>query len=556
MSTSTQTTPLRVIPLGGLGEVGKNMMAVEYGHDIVVIDAGILFPKEDMLGVDLVLPDTTYLRERRERVRAILITHGHEDHIGALPYVLRDLNVPVYAPPLARDLIHLKLQEHHALRGHQLHEVQPGDRVELGSITAEFFRVCHSIPDACGIALHTPAGVVIHTGDFKIDHTPVDGRKLDMQRLAELGRQGVLLLLSDSTYAEEQGYTPSEQVVGVALDHVIANASGRVLVATFASLIARVQQVIDAAVKHDRKVAVVGRSMVNNVRMALENGYIKAPGTTVVPFKELQDLPADRQVVITTGSQGEPTSALVRIANRVHPQITIQKGDTVIISASPIPGNETVVHRTIDNLNRQGARVLHSRTALVHVHGHASQEELKTMLNLVKPHYFVPIHGEYRMLVAHAGLARDVGVAPEDIFVIEDGDVLEITPTGAGVAEHIDAGHIYVDGLRLWDAGNVVIQDRRSLARDGFVVVLVRIDHSTGTLAGEPEIVSGGFIDMDSSQELVQTAMKTVHRSLNDGAAQPTEWSSISSQVRKVLGTYLLQETGRRPMIIPVPVKV
>ena len=556
MFSHPQTAALRVIPLGGLGEVGKNMMAIEYGEDIVVIDAGVLFPKVDMLGVDLVLPDTTYLQERRDRVRAILITHGHEDHVGALPYVLRDLKVPVYAPPLARDLIHVKLQEHHLTRSAQLHEVSPGDKVEFGSITAEFFQVCHSIPDACGIALHTPAGVVVHTGDFKIDHTPVDGKKLDMQRLAELGRNGVLLLLSDSTYAEEPGYTPSEQVVSTALDHVIADAPGRVLVTTFASLIARIQQVINAAVKHDRKVSVVGRSMVNNVRMSLENGYIHAPDGTVVPFKELQKLPPERQVIITTGSQGEPTSVLVRIANQGHAEISIQRGDTVVLSASTIPGNETVVNRTIDNLNRQGARVLNSRTALVHVHGHASQEELKTMLNLVKPRYFVPIHGEYRMLVAHARLAREVGVLPEHVHILEDGDVLEVSFGGAKVVGHVSAGHIYVDGLRQWDMRSVVLRDRRLLARDGFVVVLVRLDRSTGGLVGEPEVVSSGFVDMPAGQELIEAAAQEVHQTLDHGAAQPMDWSFISSRVREVLGDYLHRETGRRPMVIPVPVEV
>ena len=550
--------PLRIIPLGGLGEVGKNMMAIECGDDIVVVDAGVLFPQEDMLGVDLVLPDTTYLQERISRVRAILITHGHEDHVGALPYVLRDVNVPVYAPPLARDLIHVKLQEHHALRGHQLHKVQPGDRIPLGDITAEFFQVCHSIPDACGIALHTPMGVVVHTGDFKIDHTPVDGRKLDMQRLAELGREGVLLLLSDSTYAEMPGYTPSEQVVGAALDHVIGDAPGRVLVTTFASLIARVQQVIAAAVRHDRKVAVVGRSMVDNVRMAMENGYIKAPSNTVVDLKELKALPPERQVIMTTGSQGEPTSVLVRIASRSHREIAVQPQDTFIISASTIPGNETVVSRTIDNLHRQGARVLHARTAPVpvHVHGHASQEELKTMLNLVRPRYFVPIHGEYRMLVAHAELAKAVGVEPENVFVLEDGDVLEIDADSAGVVEHIDAGHIFVDGLRLWDMRSVVLRDRRALARDGFVVVVVRLDRSSNRVVGKPDVVSGGFVDMDEDAELVASAIELVHRELDQTGAQPLEWNSISTKVREMLRSYLHKQTGRRPMVILVPVEV
>ena len=556
MARKRHNTPLRIVPLGGLGEIGKNMMALEYGDDILVIDAGVLFPEEDMLGVDLVLPDTTYLQQRRDKVRAILITHGHEDHIGALPYVLRDLNVPVYAPPLAHSLLEVKLREHRTLRGHKLHRIDAGDSVKLGALTAEFFQVCHSIPDACGIAIHTPAGVVVHTGDFKIDHTPVDGKKVDLQRLAELGRAGVLLLLSDSTYADVPGYTPSEQVVGKALEQAIGEAEGRVLVATFASLIARVQQVIDAAAKHDRRVAVVGRSMVDNTRMAVREGYIQPPPHTLVELKELRSLPPEQQVIVTTGSQGEPTSALVRIANRDHPDITIQRGDTVIISASPIPGNETVVYRTIDNLVRQGARVLHSRVALVHVHGHGAQEELKTVLNLVQPRYFVPIHGEYRMLAAHAGLARAVGVTPENIFVIEDGDVLEVTPEGAQVVEHIDAGHIYVDGLQLWDMRSVVLRDRRALSRDGFVVVVVPLDRSSGRLMGAPEVVSGGFVDLATAKELIDESSQLVYRSLDHGGGQPMEWSYINSKVREVLGAYLHKKTRRRPMIIPVAVEV
>ncbi len=556
MARRQQNNTLRVIPLGGLGEIGKNMMAVECGDDIVVIDAGLLFPKEDMLGVDLVLPDTSYLVERRDKVRAILITHGHEDHTGALPYVLRDLNVPVYAPPLAHSLIQVKLREHHSLRGHQLHQVKAGDSVKLGRITAEFFQVCHSIPDACGIALFTPAGLVVHTGDFKIDHTPVDGKQVDLQRLGQLGSEGVLLLLSDSTYADVPGYTPSEQVVGRALEQAIGNAPGRVLVATFASLIARVQQVIEAAARHQRKVAVVGRSMVNNVRMAVEKGYIRPPAGTLVELKDLRHLPPEQQVIITTGSQGEPTSVLVRIANRGHRELSIQEGDTVIISASPIPGNETVVSRTIDNLYRQGAQVLHSRTALVHVHGHASQEELKTVLNLVKPQHFVPIHGEYRMLVAHANLAKQVGIPPENVFVLEDGDVLEMTPQGFRVTEHIEAGHIYVDGLQLWDKKSVVLRDRRALARDGFVVVVMPLDHASGQLIGEPEVVSSGFIDLATAQDLIHRSSDLVHRSLDHSGGTPMEWSFIQTKVREVLGTFLHKETGRRPMIIPVAVEV
>ncbi|MCH8848121.1 MAG: ribonuclease J [Chloroflexi bacterium] len=550
------SNPVRIVPLGGLGEVGKNMMAVEYGDDIVVIDAGVMFPKQDMHGVDLVLPDTTYLVERADRVRAILITHGHEDHTGALPYVLRDLHVPVYAPPLAHDLVQVKLREHSGLGRYELHEVNPGDSLTFGAITAEYFRVCHSIPDSCGIALTTPAGLIVHSGDFKIDHTPVDGRRTDLQRLAELGRQGVLLLLSDSTYAEVPGYTESEQVVGVALDRALAEAPGRVLVATFASLIARVQQVVDAAVKSGRKVAPAGRSMVNNVNMAVAKGYIKAPPGTIVSLEELAKLPPERQTIVLTGAQGEPLAVLARIANRSSRDISIQDDDTVIISASTIPGNETLVARVIDDLTRQGARVVTRRNSPgVHVQGHASQEELKLMLGLIKPKYFVPIHGEYRMLQAHAELAESVGVERDNIFVIEDGDVLEVEDAGAAVVEHVPAGHVYVDGLRLWDARSAVLRDRRKLAREGLVVVVVPFDGATGEALGDPEIVTSGFIDAEESEGLIDRATTLVAEALR-APSKPLDEGSIERHVREALRGFFQEQTGRRPMIVPLPIEM
>ena len=548
--------PLRVIPLGGLGEVGKNMLAVECGDDIVVIDAGVMFPKADMPGVDLVLPDATYLVERMERVRAILITHGHEDHIGALPFLLHDLRVPVYAPPLALNLIRVKLQEHRALSSVSLNEALPGDRVPLGEIEAEYLHMCHSIPDACAIALRTPAGMVLHTGDFKIDHTPVDGRQADLRRIGELGQEGVVLLLSDSTYAERPGHTPSEQVVGPALRHALAEAPGRVLVATFASLIARVQQVIDAAVNDGRKVAFAGRSMTDNAAMAFAKGYLRAPSGTIVELQDLDAYPPWEQTVVLTGAQGEPTSVLVRVANQRHRDIKAREDDTVVLSASTIPGNESAVASAIDNLVRQGMRVVTARSAPVHVQGHGSQEELKLILSLVKPRYFVPIHGEYRMLAAHADLAREVGVEPDNVFVLEDGDVLELDEEGAGVAERVPAGHVYVDGADRFDVRSVVLRDRHRLGSEGFVVVIVPIDGAAGKLAGPIEVVTHGFAEPGHAEELSRRASDLLANSLANGAGQRLELGEVGRLARETLGAYFHQETGRRPMIIPAPVEV
>ena len=545
-----------MIPLGGLGEIGKNMMALEYGDDIIVIDCGVLFPEEDMPGVDLVLPDISYLLERSHKVRAILITHGHEDHTGALPYVLPRLRVPVFAPRLAHGLISVKLKERRVHREADLRMVEPGEPVALGQFQVEFFRVCHSIPDAMGLAIRTPAGLVVHSGDFKIDHTPVDGKTTDLAALARYGAEGVLLLLSDSTYAELEGYTPSERVVGEALDQIIGEAQGRVLVATFASLISRVQQVIDAAAHHDRKVAVVGRSMMDNVAMATEMGYITAPPGTVVPLQQAMRLPGDRVVLVTTGSQGEPTSALVRIANKAHRQIEIEPDDTVIISATPVPGNEKVVSRTINNLARQGARVLYDKVALVHVHGHSSREELKLMLNLTKPRCFVPVHGEYRHLVAHADLARDAGVEEANIFVLEDGDVLEFSASGGRVADRVSAGHIYVDGLSTRGIESLVLRDRRLLSRDGIVVIVLSFDKASGAPISEPAVVSSGFVEHHEAEELYRKVGSAIFDALDHGRRHPSDWSYVSAKVKEIASEFLYKETGRRPMIVPVTLEV
>ena len=548
--------PLRVIPLGGLGEIGRNMMALEYDRDIIVIDCGVLFPEEDMPGVDLVLPDITYLLERRDRVRAILITHGHEDHTGALPYVLSELQVPVYAPRLAHGLISVKLKEHRSLRDARLEVVEPGTPVELGEFQVEFFRVCHSIPDAMGLAIETPVGTVIHSGDFKIDHTPVDGKSTDLVRIANYGSKGVLLLCSDSTYAEVPGYTLSEQVVGGALDRIIGEAPGRVLVATFASLISRIQQVIDAAAKHNRKVGIVGRSMVENVRMSIEMGYLSAPPDVLLPLGDTRQLSSRNIVLVTTGSQGEPTSALVRIANRDHRDIQVVPGDTVIISATPIPGNETVISRTIDNLARQGAHVLHDKVAMVHVHGHGAQEELKMMLNLTKPRFFIPVHGEYRHLVAHAALAQGVGVPESGIFVLEDGDILELTQDAGKVVGTVPADYIYVDGRTIMGAKSAVLKDRRSLSRHGILAVLVALDSSTGMLARPPELISRGFMDAQDMSEVFQKVSASVAESLDHAPHYPINWAFTEALVKDTVSKLLLKETGASPVIITLALEV
>ena len=548
---------LRIIPLGGLGEIGKNMMALEYGDEIIIVDCGVQFPEEGMLGVDLIIPDVSYLVERADRIRGILITHGHEDHIGALPFILPQIPTQVFAPRLAHGLISAKLKERRATREFTSTPIDPGIPYQFGQhFAARWFRVCHSIPDAMGIALHTPLGTVIHTGDFKIDHTPVDGRTFDLTALAGYGEEGVLLLLSDSTYAEVPGYTPSERVVGDALDRAIREAPGRVLVATFASLVSRVQQVVDAAARHGRKVSIVGRSMVETVNVASELGYLRLPPGILLPLNATRNLPQEQVVLMTTGSQGEPTSALVRIANEEHRDVRIMAGDTVVISATPIPGNELPVSRTIDNLLRQEARVLYDRIATVHVHGHASQEELKLVLNLVKPRYFVPVHGEYRHLNAHAQLAWDLGVGKDGIFVLEDGDVLEIGAEGASTGERIKAGPIFVDGISRRDTGSKVLTQRRSLSRDGVVVVVVPLDRDSRCPAGDPLTIASGFMEEGETETLFQElGAHLVSELSRNGGPPPTE-EEVKAKVRETARSFIGNVTRRSPMIIPVVTEV
>jgi|TARA_B100001971_G_scaffold51412_1_gene46578 ribonuclease J len=554
------TSQLRVIPLGGLGEIGKNMMAFEYEDDIVIVDCGVQFPEEGMFGVDLIIPDVSYLMERLDKVRAILITHGHEDHIGALPFILPKLQCPVFAPRLAHGLITAKLKERRAARDSVVNPIDPGVVHQIGeAFEVSWFRVCHSIPDAMGIAIGTPLGTIIHTGDFKIDHTPVDGRIFDLPSLAHYGDDGVLLLCSDSTYAEVPGYTTSERVVGEALDRAIGEADGRVLVATFASLVSRVQQVVDAADKHGRKVSIVGRSMVDTVKVATELGYLKVPEGTLVPLGETRKLPPEKVVLMTTGSQGEPTSALVRIAKQEHRDVNIMSGDTVIISATPIPGNELPVSHTIDNLLRQGAKVLYDRIATVHVHGHASQEELKLVLRLVRPKYFVPVHGEFRHLTAHAQLAWDLDVAKDGIFVMEDGDVLELSEDGSRMEDHVSAGPIFVDGLTTRDLQSPVLGERRSLSKDGVVVVVVTTDKQNGKLVGEPAAVASGFLDESETGTLFEELSVALAQELasnRSGGKENSENGGLKAKVRETARSFIAGSVRRSPMIIPVVLEV
>lgn len=547
---------LKLIPLGGLSEIGKNMLLLEYENDILIIDVGLMFPGEEMLGIDLVIPDINYLMDKKDKIRGIVVTHGHEDHIGALPYILPQLNVPIYATCLTSGMIRVKLKERKALADAKLNVVSPGEQITLGAFNVEFFPVCHSVPDAAGLIIHTPVGVVVHSGDFKLDYTPVYGRPTDLSRLSQVGAQGVLLLLSDSTYAELPGYTPSEKVVGETLDHIMGDAPGRVIVTTFSSLVSRVQQVINAAAKHGRRVFIVGRSMNDTVRMALELGYIQAPDGILGRIDEARGLPHNKVVFVTTGSQGEPTSALVRMANRAHPNVNIHSGDTIVISATPIPGNEAVVNRTVDNLFKQGARVLYDKVAQVHVHGHGSQEELKLLLTLVKPKFFMPIHGEYRHLSLHAKLAESVGIPKDNTFVLEDGDILSLTAESARKDGKVSSGNVYVDGLSVGDIGGVVLRNRRMLSKDGIVVAIIAVNRQTGKLVGRPDIVTRGFVDTREFKEMIDESRDLLAKVLDHSSPRATEWSFVNAKVRDTLDKFYYERTRLRPMILPFMVKV
>src|SRR6185437_13424462 len=554
--------PLRIVPLGGLGEIGKNMMAVEYGEDIIIIDAGLMFPDEEMLGVDLVIPDTSYLNDKLERIRGIFITHGHEDHIGGLPYVLPRLNFPpVYSLKLTIGLIGVKLREHRQLDLATLNVVDPTTSVRAGQFTVSFVRVNHSIPDAVAVVVRTPVGILVHTGDYKFDYTPVEQPPADITGLARLGEEGVLVLCGDSTRVESPGFTPSERMLNATFDELFTHAKGRILIATFASLISRVQQVVNTAERHGRKVALVGRSMVNNAQMAIELGYLKVPAGMLIKAEDINHVPDKDLAIICTGSQGEPTSALTRIANGDHRLVQIHPGDTVVLSSTPIVGNERAVTHNIDNLIKLGAEVLYQGKAQVHVSGHGSREEVKLMLALLRPRYVVPVHGEYRMLAEHAKLAVEMGVAPDNVVIAQDGDVIEIAPNngGIGIVDHVPYGNVYVDGLGVGDIGQVVLRDRRLLSSDGVLVVVVTVDSDTGELAAGPDIISRGFVYERESEGILEGARSVVERAITRHTQQRghvVDWNFIKNKIRDSVSEYVYQQIKRRPMILPVVVEV
>lgn len=547
---------IQIIPLGGMGEIGKNMMAIRYNDSIVVIDSGLMFPEEELLGIDVVIPDITYLIDNKEKVKAILLTHGHEDHVGALPYVLKDLNVPVYGSKLTLGIVEGKLKENN-LNDVKLRTVRPRDIVNIDEFKVEFIRVSHSIPDSLAIALHTPVGTVLHTGDIKLDQTPVDGQVVDFRKFAELGEKGVLVMMSDSTNADRPGFTMSEKVVGNTFEDLFGRCEGRIIITTFASNVHRIQQVVTTAEKYGRKVAIVGRSMINNVRISTELGYMHIQEDTLIEMEDISKYPPEKIVVVTTGSQGEPMSALTRMATADHRWVGIEPGDTVIISATPIPGNEKLVAKTVDLLFRQGAEVIYERGLGVHVSGHAAQEELKILINLIRPRYFIPVHGEYRHLMKHAKIAESLGINRSRIFVAENGQIIEVSKKKALVAGKVTAGKILVDGLGVGDVGNIVLRDRKQLSQDGIMIVVVTMDKSLGQVVAGPDIVTRGFVYVRESEELIDDAKEKVKESLDYCEKKNiTEWAAIKTQVRDKLGKHLYDKTGRRPMILPIIMEV
>ena len=549
---------LKVISLGGLQEIGKNMTVFEYNNDIIIVDCGLAFPEDDMLGIDLVIPDTTYLQKNIDRVRGIILTHGHEDHIGALPYVLRDINVPVFGTRLTLGLLENKLREHDLLNSVSLHTVVPGETVKLGQFKVEFIHTNHSIADAVALAITTPLGVIVHTGDFKVDYTPIDGDIMDIHRFAELGKEGVLLLLSDSTNAERKGFTMSEKNVGRVFDQIFDETpKNRIMVATFSSNIHRIQQIINSAHTYKRKVAIIGRSMINAVKTSTELGYLSVPAGVLIDINDIKNYTDEQLVIITTGSQGENMSALSRIASNEHKQVQIKSGDKIIISASSIPGNEKNISRVINELLKKGANVVYEGMADIHVSGHARQEELKLMLALIKPKYFMPVHGEFIHLVSHKDLAVSMGVEKDNVFIMGIGDVLEITKNGAKVNGTVPAGQVLVDGLGVGDVGNIVLRDRKHLSQDGLMIVVVTMEKETGMVIAGPDIISRGFVYVREAEELMEEARAVVQEALMKCEERHiTGWSYIKGLIKDTLKNYLWQRTKRSPMILPIITEV
>ena len=548
---------VKIIPLGGVNEIGKNLTAIEYKNDIVVIDCGLKFPDEDMFGIDLVIPDITYLIKNKEKVSGIFLTHGHEDHIGALPYVLRQLNVPVYGTKLTLGIVETKLKEHGLLSSTELIRVKPRDVIRLNSVSVEFIKTNHSIADSVAIAVHTPLGVVLHTGDFKIDYTPIDGELMDFARFAELGKKGVLAMMADSTNVEKQGYTKSERIVGESLTRISGKTKGRIIIATFASNIHRIQQIIDAATVYGRKVAVSGRSMENIINVAIELGYIEVAENTLVPIDAINKYNNDQIVIITTGSQGEPMSALSRMASAEHKKVNIVEGDTIIISATPIPGNEKLVSKIVNQLFKKGAEVIYGSAENIHVSGHACQEELKLMQTLIKPKNFIPVHGEYRHLKQHGELAIKLGLNPKNVVIPEVGNVIEVNRSGIRKSGTVISGQIFVDGLGVGDVGNIVLRDRKHLSQDGILTVVVTLSKDNKTIVAGPDIISRGFVYVRESEGLIDEAREIVRNTLLECEEKNiTDWATLKSNVRDELRSYLYEKTKRKPMILPIIMEI
>ena len=548
---------VRIIPLGGINEIGKNITAIEYKNDIVVIDCGLKFPDEDMFGIDLVIPDISYLLKNKDKIRGIFLTHGHEDHIGALPYVLRELNVPVYGTKLTLGIVETKLKEHGLLSSTELIRVKPRDVIKLNSVSVEFIKTNHSIADSVAIAIHTPLGVVLHTGDFKIDYTPIDGEPMDFARFAEIGKKGVLAMMADSTNVEKPGYTMSEKVVGESFARLFSKAKGRIIIATFASNVHRIQQIIDAARVYDRKVAVSGRSMENIVAVDAELGYLEFEKDILVSVDQINKYPNDKVVIITTGSQGEPMSALARMASSEHRKVNIVEGDTVIISATPIPGNEKLVSKVINQLFQKGAEVIYKSLAEIHVSGHACQEELKLMQCLVKPKFFIPVHGEYRHLKQHGELAISLGMPETNVLIPENGGVIEVTRNNIRRNGTVNSGQVFVDGLGVGDVGNIVLRDRKHLSQDGILTVVVTLSKENNSIIAGPDIISRGFVYVRESEGLMDGAKDIVRDVLRECEEKNiTDWASLKSKVRDELRSYLYEKTKRKPMILPIIMEI